>query len=179
MLYYVTSNKEKIITAKKHLDPHNISFTSRTLPLIEIQSDSIEEITVDKAKQAFEILKQSLLVNDHGWDIPGLNGFPGPYMKYMNEWLSSQDFLNLTKDLKDRTIILHEVACFKDDKITKIFKTDFHGTLIKEIRGRADPAMSIVTFDNVKTVAEYMEGKISPFKENAVWEEFAEWYIKR
>lgn len=176
MLYFVTGNKDKIRTAETYLYPHNIQFTTQSLQITEIQSESIEDIAKDKAEQAYLALKQPLIVNDHGWSIPGLSGFPGAFMKYMNEWLTPQDFLNLTRELKDRRIILTDVLCFTDGNQTKIFKSELTGTLITEIKGSKPHAMTITTFDNQKTVAEYFDEDIDPFAHNKTWEEFSSWY---
>ena len=54
MLHFVTGNKHKIDFAKLVLTPLNIPFEVIPLPLVEIQPDSIEEIPINKAKQAFE-----------------------------------------------------------------------------------------------------------------------------
>lgn len=176
MLYFITGNTDKTRMAETHLQPKNIPYTVKSLPLIEIQSNSIEEIAKSKAEQAFMQLQKPLIVSDHGWSIPGLNGFPGPFMKYMNEWLTPQDFLHLTQNLKNRRIILTDVICFKDKAETKIFSSELTGHLIKEIKGDYLPAMTITTFDNNKTVAQYFEESIDPFHNNQTWKEFVEWY---
>lgn len=101
---FITTNAEKIKSAKHYLDPLNIPFSTQSLDLTEIQSSSIEEIAKFKAHQAFAILKKPVLVSDHGWAFHALNGFPGAYMKEVNKWFTPQDFLNLLKDKQDRSV---------------------------------------------------------------------------
>jgi non-canonical purine NTP pyrophosphatase (RdgB/HAM1 family) len=177
MLYYITGNKDKIWAAEKGLNPYNIKFEPRPLELPEIQSESIEEIAQDKARKAFKILQKPLIVNDHGWSIPALKGFPGPYMKYINKWFTSQNFLDLTHDLSDRSIILTDVLCYIDSANIKFFKSEFKGTILREIKGEGLPTMRLVSMtDDNKTVAEYISGEQDPFFNNTNWENFAEWY---
>lgn len=132
MLYYVTGNQNKIAIAKKYLTPLNIVFKPIQLPIQEIQSYSIEQISINKAKQAFEILKKPLITNDHGWSITALNGFPGAYMRYVNDWLTAGDFQLLMSGRENREAILTEVLCFIDSEGTKTFTMKHKGTVRKD-----------------------------------------------
>jgi len=177
MLKYITTNIDKINSARRNLTPFGIEFKEQKLELIEIQSESIKDIALHKAKQAFEIIKEPLLVSDHGWSITALNGFPGAYMKYMNQWLSSQDFLNLMNDHSDKSIIKLEVICYIDNINLKMFTSEIPGKFIDEMRGEGYPAMSVVSqLPSGKSVAECTQEGINPYENNPIWEDFAIWY---
>lgn len=170
MLYFVTGNTEKALAAKKQLASFNIQIEIKPLELTEIQSDSIEVIARDKAEKAYSILQKPLIISDHGWAIPGLNGFPGPYMKYINQWLTSDDFLRLTKDLPDRRIILSDVLCYIDAEEIKVFQTEFVGELLHSIKGEGLPTMRVVTMtDDQKSVAQYISEGKDPYTNNPNW----------
>jgi non-canonical purine NTP pyrophosphatase (RdgB/HAM1 family) len=140
-ILYVTGNPAKLRTAQNFLQEMGIEIERATVEIDEIQSDSIEKISLDKAKKSFEILKQPLIVNDSGWFFLGLNGFPGPFMKYVNEWFSGENFLDLTRNLKDRRVILKQVIVWTDGAEYKVFEHDTHCFLHKEIKGDS-PRMS-------------------------------------
>lgn len=70
MLKSITSNKEKISTARKNLNEFEITFQEIELDIVEIQSEKILDIAIDKTKQAFIQLKEQLFITDHGWNIP-------------------------------------------------------------------------------------------------------------
>ncbi len=115
MLLYVTSNQNKIVTANKLLKPFGISVEGIKVDgIIEPQTDDILKISTLKAQQAFKKVQKPLIVSDGSWIIPGLNGFPGPYMAFVNKWFTSQDFLNLMKDKKNREIVLRECVTYID-----------------------------------------------------------------
>lgn len=178
MLYFISSNKNKIDRAKLFLSPFNISFTPKDLELVEIQSHSIEEIAINKAKQAFNILKQPLLVSDHGWAITALNGFPGAYMKYVNEWFAPQDFLNLMKDKENREMIFTEYLCFTDGMITKTFSETIKGHVLHESKGQDTSWMTVSSFsDDNRSIAEKIRNNPSAINASKVHEEFAKWYL--
>jgi len=176
MLQYITSNQDKINVAIRNLNPLGVSFEAKSIELIEIQSSSLEDIAKDKAKQAFKAIKKPLFVSDHGWEIPALNGFPGPYMKYMNDWLTSQDFLNLMNGHSDKTIIKREVICFVDASHSKCFTSKIEGRFINGIRGEGLPAMRVVSFlPSGKSVAECTEDGVDSYENNPIWKNFANW----
>lgn len=98
---YATGNQGKINTAQKALSPYGVELEGTKLNIIEPQTDSIEEISLSKAKQAYKLVKKPIFVSDSGWYIIALKGFPGPFMTYINKWFDPQDFLNLMSDKKD------------------------------------------------------------------------------
>jgi len=156
---FVTSNEHKVKTAKVMCDKYNISFGRENIDIVEIQSSG-EEIALDKARQAYKKFKSPVVVTDDSWNIPGLNGFPGAYMRYVNQWLKPKDFINLTHGLSDRRIIMEHVIAYKDSDNEKIFTTNIPGVLLTESRGSSIiPHFSVMSFDGGKTsVAESEKG---------------------
>lgn len=177
MFTFVTSNKEKIKSAKKVLDRLGIYFDVVDQDLIEIQSKYIQEIALHKAQQAFNQLKSPVVVSDHGWSIPALNGFPGAYMKYINKWFSSNDFLNLMDPYENRTIIKTEVIYYLDSKTIKFFIKNLIGEVLYKQQGNGLAAMNVITLrSNKKSIAECLDEGINSYIGKSVWEEFGEWY---
>lgn len=177
MLYYITGNKHKISVAKKYLSPLGVTFEGKSLDLIETQTDDIAEIAKTKAEQAFALLKQPLFVNDAGWNIPSLNGFPGPFMKYINDWFTYDDLLTLMRDKKNRSILFEEVFCFTNGKIYKFFKGSKKGTILEKPQGDEGISRSLISMrDDLKSISQSWEENLLPTDSYAVWEEFATWY---
>lgn len=183
MLYYITGNENKFAIAKKYLGDLDVEIVQKDLNMTEIQSHSPEAVARDKAEKAYAMLKQPLFVSDHFWSITALNGFPGAYMKYMNEWLTPQDLLNLMQDKENREIILTEALCYIDAKRTKFFSSQHVGHILREARGNWLPIMVVtsLTPDN-KSLAEKLNAdpdNPSVLLEDQIWKEFAEWYKNR
>ena len=178
MLYFITENQDKLENASHVLDVYGIPFEGKNIPILEIQSDSQKEIVLHKAQQAFEKIRQPLVVKDDGWYITALRGFPGVYMKYVNQWFTADDFLNLLKPYSNREILFRESVCYIDKNQYKIFINDVKAEILQAPRGNGKPSMTIVSFrKDHKTMAEcsnegieFMEGDTS------VWHAFAKWY---
>ena len=84
-ILYVTGNPEKFKNAQQFFTQHVIEIEQLALPLEEIQASDPVEIAKKKAEEAFKECQKPLFVNDASWSIPALRGFPGPFMKYINQ----------------------------------------------------------------------------------------------
>lgn len=179
---FVTSNDHKALTAQAVCDQFGLAFDRQNIDLVEIQADNGEVIAADKALQAFETFKRPVAVTDDSWNIPGLNGFPGPYMKYINQWFKTEDFLRLTKDLKDRRLFMRHIIAYRDSQTEKIFSAEIACTLLKEIRGTSQiPHFALVSLDGKRSIAEAeTTSNTSAFASlpNA-WHKFGEWFSSK
>lgn len=177
MLLYITSNNHKIESAKNHLANYNIDLKINKVDIKEIQSPDIEEVAVDKAKKAFEILKKPLFVNDSGWYIEALNGFPGPFMSYVNDWFSSEDFLNLLKPYQDKRVVLRQVIVYIDSKNLKVFSHDAKGVFLGDIQGEGRSSDRVISLsgDGISLAQKHKMGNFKIESEEELWREFGEW----
>lgn len=78
----VTGNAGKLATAREHLVPLGIKVEQVRLDLDEIQSLQVQEVAMHKAWQAFRALGCPLIVEDSGFGIDDLGGYPGPMIKH-------------------------------------------------------------------------------------------------
>ena len=178
-LLYVTSNPIKFTQAAAVCGGKGIEIAQGQLDIHEIQADTGEPVARDKATKAYKELKQPLVVSDDTWMIPGLKGFPGPYMKYMNDWLSVDDWSRLTQSLADRTIILQQIVVYQDENEQRVFSVNIKGMLLQEARGTSNhPHAALVSFDGGKhSNAEFHEkGQSAAQHFHNVWDDFTEWY---
>ena len=129
-----------------------------------------------------------IVVSDDSWDIPALNGFPGPYMKSINMWFKPEDFLRLMNGVQERAIILHQYLAYYDGSMMQVFKNDIPGKIINDARGKNDrsPNMTVTVLDhdNGKTIAEVFEQGEKAVVERYLsrrdaWHKFAEWFNKQ
>lgn len=123
-IIFVTGNKIKYSIAKNILNSYGIDIVQENMKTPEIQAEDGKEICEYSAKYAFDKLKKPLVKTDVSYHIHSLNGFPGPFIKYINNWLTPEDLLNLMRDREDRTIEIREYLTYisSDGKI-KTFQT--------------------------------------------------------
>ena len=159
----------------------DIQLTQSTLDISEIQGEDPEIIIRDKAQKAFDLLGKPVIVSDDSWNIPGLNGFPGAYMKSIDHWFRSEDFLNLTRPLEDRRIILVQMLAYQDDTHQQIFRQEYTGSMLTEARGNyGKPIQKVISMpgDNGLSVSEaYEQGAAHTVRPvSASWHQFIQWY---
>lgn len=105
---FATGNKGKVASMHKYLENYSdIEVEQKELDLIEPQLDSITDIALHKAQQAFDILKQPVIVEDSGFCIEALNNFPGPYTKYILDTLSIDHILKMMDGEENRNARFH------------------------------------------------------------------------
>lgn len=102
---FITSNVYKVQIAQKSLDGSGFEIIQKKLDTPEIQSDSVEEIASFSAKWASEKTNTAVAVSDSGLSIESLKGFPGPFVKYINKWLTSDDIVRLMRGIENRSVI--------------------------------------------------------------------------
>jgi non-canonical purine NTP pyrophosphatase (RdgB/HAM1 family) len=180
-LHYVTGSESKFLTAQHILQKFGVDIAQTVLDIPEVQAETTAEVAIDKAKQAFEKVGEPVLVSDHGWYVTALNGFPGPYMKYVNNWLEPQDFLALMARHSDRSVVLRQDLVYRDSATMKLFSYDISGYLLHKSRGKMGTSWDKIvclTSDD-KSIAETRDtigAKLILSNETEPWQGFAAWY---
>lgn len=180
-ILFASGNAEKFRTAQVACKPYGIELMQRPSGVEEIQAEEPEVILRDKTLRVFEILKQPVIVSDDSWAIPALRGFPGPYMKNVNQWLEIQDWLNLMQPYKDRDIVLIQLLAFHDGKDITVFRSEMNGIFLPEPRGNyGSPFQKVVSMDGDHgfSIAEvYDKGAQHDARKVAgCWNKFLDWH---
>lgn len=111
---FVTTNPYKFAVAKEALTQSSVQLIQCLLPfeVPEIQSTHVEAIASFSAKWVCEKIQRSIVLTDAGYYIEALNGFPGPFIKYINEWLSAEDILRMMEGKVNRAIEVRETLAY-------------------------------------------------------------------
>lgn len=159
-------------------EPYDILVEPLDVPLDEIQSDNLEDITLKKAKQAFKLANQPVVVRVVSWNIIAMRGFPGVYAGRIARWLTADELLLLLQDKTDRTISITYILTYYDGKRHKNFKQDLWGQVGNNPKGQGHVFEQLVTLTGQdKTLAELRETADSTWGEatTAVRQELAKW----
>ena len=114
-LYFASTNHNKYLEIESILQKYCISVVFSKLVLTEIQSDSIEEIAIEKSKYAFTEISRPVIVEDDGLFIYELNGFPGQYSSYVYKTIGNDGILKLMNNSKQRSAVFKSSLAFSDD----------------------------------------------------------------
>ena len=130
MLRFVTTNAEKAAEAEAHLAPAEVVQVDYDYD--EVQSDSLEEIATRGAREAYEALEGTdpVVVDDTGFFIHDLDGFPGPYASYVDDTLGIQRVWELAADLSDKSASFRCAIGYADQDGTRVFEGRVDGRLV-------------------------------------------------
>ncbi len=181
-VFIATGSQDKFASAVNRLLPFKIKLIQKKLDIIEPQEEDIKKVTISKARQAYELLGKPVIVSDTGWSIPALKGFPGPFMHFITKWFTGEDLARLCKGIKNRTVIIENVAVYKDAIVEKCFISKRTGILVDIPKGKGVAIDQIASFrSDGKTIAQCQQHNLNRFDSNllnSIWTQFGEWFTK-
>jgi len=185
---FASSNPEKLAIAKHVCAQFDMTVNQVILDIDEIQGENPELVVADKARRAFEQYGKPIVVSDDFWSIPALGGFPGAYMKSMNYWFKTEDFIRLMHGISDRRIYINQYLAYCDGTETITFSNDLPGVVLDKPRGESTkaPCMCVVQLDadNGLSIAEvFAKGPEFVTKRyesrRDAWHGLLEWYKEK
>jgi len=142
-LFFITGNNLKFEVARKAMSGTGIKLIQKELNTPEIQSTSTEEIASFSAKWACDLLGEPVILSDAGYYIEALNGFPGPFIKYINEWLSADDILRLMVGKGNRKVVVKDCLVYcEPGKKPAIFCDFAKGTIANKKGSRGKTSIN-------------------------------------
>ena len=134
---FITSNKHKVEQANNDLNKYSIHANQMKFDFREIQTVDVEEVATDKALQVIDKVHNEFIIEDTGFYIEALKGFPGALFKYIFEFLEYQKFLKLMEGENNREVYFKGVIVYGNPKTKEIksFVGIVRGSLSHEPRG--------------------------------------------
>ena len=130
---FITGNQNK---ADYLADLLHLPIQHHKLDLDEIQSADPVVVVTHKVKQAYELLKQPVLVEDTSLCFNALDGLPGPFIKFFVE--AKDGFESLCRMLdgfEDRSAYATAVYGYYDGQEIRIFTGKLEGKIADHPRG--------------------------------------------
>jgi len=186
---FVTTNNGKIAWLKREFDALNLTVDiySPKVALIEPQADTFKEVSISKVKQAYAVVKHPVIVEDGGFSVYSLNGFPGVYSKYVIQTVGNRGLLKLLEDKKREACFTTSVS-FYDGETLKTFERKIEGSVaLREVNINSPKAWSelwkiFIPAGYQKTLAEMSEDELCLYQKKQSQSslgDFASWYRDR
>lgn len=135
-LYFVTSNNKKFESLSNMLTPIGVNLLRLEYDFDEGRELSIESVTKSKLKQAKQAFPdKKLIVDDRGFFIPALNGFPGPFVKLLLDSFSYKGLVKLMKDESDRRALFSYAIGYFDGHTDHILVANEEGFITEKPQG--------------------------------------------
>ena len=131
---FVTTNSYKFEVAQQffaRLPENDFTVVQYDIETPEIQDDSEAKIAEQSALWVSRQLGELAIASDVGFRIDSLGGFPGPFVRYANNWLQPNDVLNLMRSHSDRSARFVDVlAVATPEGESKVFVTETPGSIV-------------------------------------------------
>lgn len=150
-IIFISGNKNKINIAQKVFEQYGIELVQENIETPEIQSTSTKEIAEYSAEYGANLLKKPVIKTDAGYYIDSLNGFPGPFVKYICQWFGVEELLKMAKIKKDRTVRVRETIAFcRPGEKPISFTGEVKGRLGKKPQGEGTIFDKLLILDGFK-----------------------------
>lgn len=181
-LYFVSSNLNKFREIEPILRQYGIVSQLIEMSIQEIQSESVHRIAEAKSTYAFKHLLRPVLIEDDGFYISSLNGFPGQYSSFVYKTLGNQGIMKLMLNKVNRRAYFLSVIAYNDGHTLKMFSGKTQGMLSKVVAEGGwgfDPIF--LPKNTNKTYAELSRLSRKSFyshRRKSI-EKFSKWYITK
>ena len=133
-ILFASSNKNKYAEVKPILQEYGIRAGFFKFTPVEIQSDTLEEVASDKARQAAKLAKNPVIVEDAGLFIDSLGGFPGLYSSYVLSTIGNSGILHLLGS--KRKASFRSVVAYSSGGNPKLFSAIVDGKIALKSVGK-------------------------------------------
>lgn len=132
-LVFITGNQHKADYLARLLD---IPLAHQKVELDELQSLDLHKIVEHKLRQAYEIVKKPVLVEDVSLGFDAMHDLPGPFIKFFVEQADGLELLcRMLDGFSDRGA---KAACvfgyFAGERL-ELMRGELHGTIAHQPRG--------------------------------------------
>ena len=135
-IVFVTGNKGKFAEVREILKSFGIEVIQDKNGYPELQEDELEPIAAYGAQYVANKLNMPVMVDDSGIFIKALNGFPGPYSRFVEDRLGNPKVLKLMEGETDREAYFKTVIGYcEPGKEPLFFPGVVEGKIAYEERG--------------------------------------------
>jgi len=120
---FITGNQMKADYLASYL---GFKVEHQKLDLEEIQSLDLRKIVEHKVKQAYDLIKGPVIVEDVGLEFKALGRLPGPFIKWFLEELGFEKLCKMVDD-RDRSAVARCVFGYYDGVDLKLFESSLRG----------------------------------------------------
>jgi non-canonical purine NTP pyrophosphatase (RdgB/HAM1 family) len=165
-IVFITGNLKKAEYTAKWLDR---PLAHRKIDLDELQSLDAREVAMHKARQAYEHIRQPVLVEDTSLTFHALGRLPGTLIKWFLQELGSEGLCKILRDYTDRSATATATYALYDGVDLKIFEGTVQGKVAQAPSGSGGFGWDVIFIpeNETKTLADMTDDEMRPFNHRA------------
>jgi non-canonical purine NTP pyrophosphatase (RdgB/HAM1 family) len=130
---FITGNGHKARILEQYLD---FPVNHKKVELDELQSLDLHKITEHKVRQAFELIKEPVLIEDVGVRFAAWGKLPGPLIRWFVDEMGLEKICRLLDTTETRTATAMITFAYYDGINIKFFDGEIIGEIAPEPRGK-------------------------------------------
>ncbi len=134
-LRFITGNENKVKEARNSLKSLGFEVVQDNLSPPEIQANTLEEVARYSAEWVAERSPSPFFLEDAGFFVDSLKGFPGVYSAYVFDTIGYRGILKLMEGEKRRRAIFAAVIAYHNGRGIRLFRGEVVGTVSLMPRG--------------------------------------------
>lgn len=148
------------------------------LDIPEIRHDDVGAVAYEKAQAAWEHLQRPLIVDDTGFFIHALGGFPGTCAAYCMKTIGNDGILRLMQGVLDRSAFFETVIAYATDEGIELFSGRIDGEVLEEPRGFGGFGYDPIFSSGEKSLAEMtLSEKSTSSHRGRALAAFRDWFV--
>jgi XTP/dITP diphosphohydrolase len=175
----VTQNKHKLNELRPLFQKFNVEFETTDVEKQEVRSNEATLVASEASKHAYAILQKPVVVDDTGFYVKALAGFPGTYAAYVLSTIGKEGILKLMRGIENRDAKFVTAVSFADETHTKTFVGEMDGIIAETSMGEGgfgyDPIF-IPNGLNVTYAQLSLAEKVNISHRTKAFTQFLEWY---
>jgi len=130
-IYFATGNQAKFDEAQKFLAAHapHIVLKQFVCDLPELQTLDQKTVACEKARHAYNMLKNPVLIDDSGLYFTNYNNFPGTLSKYVYEGIGYEGIFKLVNPGDPAAFVL-TLVCWYGPEQYEVFESRCEGKMV-------------------------------------------------
>jgi non-canonical purine NTP pyrophosphatase (RdgB/HAM1 family) len=142
IIFYATTNTGKFDELKRYIQVHEPSIELKQFDqeIPEIQTTNQKAIAINKAEQAWNLLKKPVLVDDSGIYFDHYNNFPGTLSKFVFHGIGFEGLLKLA-DIDNRATKKLYMIYKDSNEGQQIFDGTCKGTIVRPESFQSHPKL--------------------------------------
>ncbi|HYY48828.1 MAG TPA: XTP/dITP diphosphatase [Thermoplasmata archaeon] len=136
MIAFVTTNQEKFREVSAVLGEAGVKLVHADRSYPEIQADRLEKVVRFAATVLDDQIRGDYLIDDSGFFVDHLGGFPGVYSSYVYKRIGCAGILKLLDGVRARGAAFETVFLLRRGEAHEVFHGECRGTVAEGERGK-------------------------------------------
>ena len=181
-VFFATGNEGKLTEMRPRFNERNLEIVQVEVDVPEIDAMDVEDVAEQKVIDSLEASNlddEMLIVEDTGFFIEALNGFPGAESAFFDRTVGAKKLLKLMEDEENRKAYFKTAIGVIEKGEVEVFTGKMEGTVTRETTGESHPHLPYNSYfipeGEEKSLAQDQNLKDGEFHRNKAVEKFLDW----